>query len=146
MISFCVVLCREQFGIPHVAICNSKAKDFRGIDSYRTKSYIYCASGGYFDRCGEIETHFPQTIRHFRIFSKHYLAVANHPNETGILSYIFTFITYLKNYFLSMLVQRPKMFPLKFFDIISDQKATDTCSFYQLKEPRICASWISVLD
>ncbi len=83
---YCILflLIREQYGIPHVAICNGKNRDFRGIESYWAKSYIYCASGGYFDRCGEIETHFPKAIRHFRIFSKHYLAVANYPNETGI--------------------------------------------------------------
>ncbi|KAI9558066.1 hypothetical protein GHT06_014819 [Daphnia sinensis] len=72
----------EQFGIPHVAVCNGKIRDSRGIDSDWAKSYIYCASGSFFDRCGEIETHSPKAIRHFRIFSKHYLAVANYPNET----------------------------------------------------------------
>ncbi|KZS11248.1 putative Closca [Daphnia magna] len=72
----------EQFGIPHVAICNGKKRDSRGIDSDWTKSDIYCASESYFDQCGAIETHFPKAIRHFRIFSKHYLAVANYPNET----------------------------------------------------------------
>ncbi|XP_057379728.1 uncharacterized protein LOC130702079 [Daphnia carinata] len=73
----------EQFGIPYVVICNGKNRDSRGIDSDWTKSYIYCARGSYFDQCSEFETHFPKAIRHFRIFSKHYLAVANYPNETA---------------------------------------------------------------
>ena len=74
---------REQFGIPHVAICNGKSRNFNGVESYWSTSNIFCATGGYFDRCDEIKTHFPQAIRHFQIFSKHYLAVANSPNGTG---------------------------------------------------------------
>ena len=57
--------------------------DADGIKNYATQSYIYCASGGYLDQCGQIETHFPQAMKHFHILNRHYLAVANHPNSIG---------------------------------------------------------------
>ena len=74
---------RKQHGIPHLDICNSMIVDADGIVNYSTQSYIYCASGGYLDQCGEIDTHFPQAIKHFHIFNRHYIAVANHPANIG---------------------------------------------------------------
>ena len=66
-----------------MAICNSMIVDADGIKNYATQSYIYCASGGYLDQCGQIETHFPQAVKHFYILNRHNLAVANHPNSIG---------------------------------------------------------------
>ena len=73
-----------------MAICNSMVER-SGISTYSGKSNIYRASGGYFDVRHDIETHNPQQIHYVNIASWHFLAVANHPNETGRIGLTFKF-------------------------------------------------------
>lgn len=72
-----------QFGVPHLAICSGRSDDSAGRPTYSAKSNIFCASGGYYDKCGELATHNARQIAHFRVRREHFLAVANHPNDTA---------------------------------------------------------------